>query len=158
MFNNLSITKTLIRRHCPDFNFTEFQKTPITPLVKPLNQCKLALITTGGLHLKTDIPFKTTTRDGDCSYRKLPVDVTPEDIAVSHRWYNHKFINEDLNCVFPIDRMREQVKEGTIDSLSQEHYSFMGHIYKTGALIKNAEKVGKQLKESGVDIVFITPT
>jgi len=158
MFSPLKITTALIRRHCPDFKFRVLNKTPVTPLAKPLNECKLALITTGGLHLKTDAPFKTKTKDGDCSFRKLPGDVTPEDIAISHRWYNHKFINTDLNCVFPIDRMREQVKKGTIKSLSQQHYSFMGHIYKTGPLIKNAKNVAKQLKEVGVNIAFITPT
>lgn len=158
MLNPLNITRALIRRHCPDFKFRVFDKTPVTPLAKPLNKCRLALITTGGLHLKTDEPFKTKTKDGDCSFRKLPGDVTSADIAVSHRWYNHKFISADLNCVFPIDRMREQVQKGTIKSLSREHYSFMGHIYKTGPLIKNAKKVGRQLKERGVDIAFITPT
>lgn len=107
--------------------------------------------------MKTDTPFLTETRYGDCSYRMLPGDLKYQDIAVSHKWYNHKFVNADLNCVFPIDRMREYAAKGTIESLSDEHYSFMGHIYKTEALIENAKKVSKRLRDIGADIVFITP-
>ncbi len=158
MLNKLRITTALIKRRRPDFEFKTFRNAPITPLTKPLNKCKLALITTGGLHLKTDPPFDLTTQNGDCSYRKLPGDIRQEDIAISHKWYNHKFINADLNCVFPIDRMREYVEKGRIKSLSEEHYSFMGHIYGTEGLIKNSIKVGKGLKEIGVNIAFITPT
>ncbi len=158
MLSKIKITAALIRRNRPEFEFKTFRNTPITPLTKPLNKCKLALITTGGLHLKTDTPFDLTTQDGDCSVRKLPGDITQEDISISHKWYNHKFINADLNCVFPIDRMREYVKKGTIKSLAEEHYSFMGHIYGTDPLINNAKKTGRRLKEIGVDIAFITPT
>jgi len=158
MLNSLVLTKKLIQAKYPSFEYTVFHDTPITPLGKPLSECKLALVTTGGLHLKTDIPFDTKFKGGDCSYRMLTDEVKHEDIMVTHESYDHGFINEDLNCVFPIDRMREYVQEGKIKSLSEEYYSFMGHIYVTGPLLENSRKVGKQLKELGVDIAFLTPT
>ena len=150
--------KNFIRKKYPPFDYTVMNDTPVTPLAKPLNECKLALVTTGGLHLKTDAPFDTKFIEGDCSYRILPNNVQQDDIMVTHESYDHKFINEDLNCVFPIDRMREFVQDGTINSLSEEHYSFMGHIYETGPLVENSIKVGERLKELGVDIAFLTPT
>lgn len=150
--------KNYIRKKYPPFNYTVMHDTPVTPVTKPLNECKLALVTTGGLHLKSDTPFDTKFIEGDCSYRILPNNVKHEDIMVTHESYDHKFINEDLNCVFPIDRMREFVQDGKIKSLSEEHYSFMGHIYETAPLLENAKKVGERLKELGVDIAFLTPT
>jgi D-proline reductase (dithiol) PrdB len=96
--------------------------------------------------------------DGDSSFRKIPIDVQADDLHIAHKWYNHKFINTDINCVFPIERFREYVKKGTIGSISEEHYSFMGHIYKTGELVKSSKKLGRILKDNGVDIVFLTPT
>ena len=158
MLSSLKITLALIKRHAADFEFKVFRDTPVTPLSKPLERCKLALITTGGLHLRTDAPFDLNIMDGDSSFRVIPKDVQAEDLHISHKWYNHKFINTDLNCVFPIDRMREYVNKGRIGSLSEEHYSFMGHIYKTGELVKSSKKLGRILKESGVDIAFLTPT
>ena len=158
MIKSLALTKGIIRKKYPAFEYTIFNDTPVTPLSKPLNKCKLALLTTGGLHLKTDTPFDTKHKEGDCSFRILPGDMEHKDIMVTHESYDHKFINEDINCVFPVDRMREYVREGMIASLSEEHYSFMGHIYVTGPLLENSAKVGKRLKDLGVDIAFLTPT
>lgn len=158
MINHLLITKSLIKRRRPDFDFTIFHDSPVTLLSKSLRECKLALVTTGGLHLKTDTPFDLSLKDGDCSYRKLPGEVGSDDLIVSHKWYNHKFINTDLNCVLPVDRMKEYVSSGIIKSLSDEHISFMGHIYDASPLISNSVKAGKHLKGLGVDIAFLTPT
>jgi len=158
MISSLKITTALIKRYCPDFEFAIYDDTPITPLTKPLSKCKLALITTGGIHLKSDIPFYVKEPGGDCSFRMLPDNIGDDDLRVSHKWYNHKFINTDINCVFPIDRMREYVKKGRISSMSEKHFSFMGHIYETKPLIENAQKVGNHLKKLKVDIAFLTPT
>jgi D-proline reductase (dithiol) PrdB len=158
MINSLKITEALIRRKRPEFRFRVFQDTTVTPLAKPLKKCKAALITTAGLHLKTDKPFDLNLKNGDSSYRILPAEVRNEDMHVSHKWYNHKFIQADLNCVSPIDRMKEYVKKGKIRSLADEHYSFMGHIYETTSLIKHSRELGKRLKKLDVDIVFLTPT
>ncbi len=158
MIKSLIDTKMIIQKKYPPFEYTVCSDTHVTPLKKPLNECKAALLTTGGLHLKTDTPFDTKYKEGDCSYRILPGDVTHDEIMVTHESYDHKFINADLNCVFPIDRMREYVRDGKIKSLSEEHYSFMGHIYVTGPLLENSAKAGKKLKELGVDIAFLTPT
>lgn len=158
MSDLLENAKNYIRKKYPPFEYTVSDDPTVTPLTKPLNECKLALVTTGGLHLKNDIPFDTKFIEGDCSYRILPNNVKHEDIMITHESYDHRFINEDLNCVFPIDRMREFVQEGKIKSLAEEHYSFMGHIYETALLLENSIKVGERLKELGVDIAFLTPT
>ena len=158
MLNSLKITLALIKRHRSDFEFKIFTDTPVTPLSKPLNKCRIALITTGGLHLRTDEPFDQNILDGDSSFRKIPRDIKADGLHIAHKWYNHKFINADLNCVLPIDRMREYVQNGTIGSLSEENYSFMGHIYKAEALLKSSKKLGRILKENDVDIAFLTPT
>ncbi len=158
MIKSLLDTKKIIQKKYPAFEYTVFNDTPVTPLSKPLHECKMTLLTTGGLHLKTDSPFDTKHKEGDCSYRMLPGDMDHKDIMVTHESYDHTFINKDFNCVFPVDRMREYVQEGTINSLSEEHYSFMGHIYVIGPLLDNAAAVGKRLKGLGVDIAFLTPT
>jgi D-proline reductase (dithiol) PrdB len=97
-------------------------------------------------------------KEGDPSYRTLPGAISPHDLRISHKWYDHRSIKSDINCVFPIDRMREYVSEKRVGRLSEEHFSFMGHIFDTAPLMENAEKAGRRLKELKVDIVFLTPT
>ncbi|MBI5445463.1 MAG: hypothetical protein HY900_30145 [Deltaproteobacteria bacterium] len=154
----LEQTREAIRKKYPAFEYTVCQDTPITPLRKPLADCKVALLTTGGLHRTTDLPFDTKHLEGDCSYRLLPGDIQHQDIGISHESYDHAFINKDLNCVFPIDRMREYVQEGKIKALSEEHYSVMGHIYVTEPLMESARAMGRRLRELDVDAAFLTPT
>lgn len=158
MASALEKTREAILKKYPAFQYTVFDDTPVTPLAKPLSESKLALLTTGGLHLRTDTPFDTRYLEGDCSYRMLPGTVRHEDIAVTHESYDHKFIDADWNCVFPVDRMREYLREGRLGGLSEEHYSFMGHIYVTGPLLENARAVGRRLRELGVEAAFLTPT
>lgn len=65
---------------------------PWTPLAKPLDRCRFALITSGGLYDKRkDPPFDLAreTREpswGDPSYRVISVDVPPAEIGATHQY------------------------------------------------------------------------
>ena len=90
---------------------------PITPepvwtmLDKPLKQCKVAFITAGGIHQKTQVPYDTS---GDYSYRVIPSDIETSKLMVTHGGFDNSDINKDVNAMFPLDRLRELVKEGFI--------------------------------------------
>lgn len=133
---------------------------PVTPepvwteLKKPLSECKVAFITAGGIHIKTQNPFDTS---GDYSYRAIPSDIATSELTVTHGGFDNSDINKDANSMLPLDRLRELVEEGYIGSLSDEMYGFMGgggNIDK----FKNetGPEIAKKLKEQGVDIVLCT--
>ena len=48
-----------------------YEASPWAPLSKPLNRCRVALITTGGLYVEGQEPFNVA---GDWSFRHLPKD------------------------------------------------------------------------------------
>jgi D-proline reductase (dithiol) PrdB len=157
--NLVEKTRKEIQKKVPEFQFSTFSTSPWTPLTKDIRECKAALITTGGLHLKTDVPFDTRYLEGDCSYRQLPNTVTADEIMVTHESYDHRHINKDLNCVFPIDRFRELERDHVIRSLASTHYSFMGHIYVTEPLVnETALEVAQKILADKVDFAFLTPT
>lgn len=159
MENLLETTTKEIQKKFPEFQFATFSTSPWTPLTKDIRECKAVLITTGGLHLRTDIPFDTGYLKGDCSYRELPKTITADNIMVTHESYDHRYINKDLNCVFPIDRFRELERDHVIGSLAPTHYSFMGHIYVTEPLVnETAPEVAEKLLAEEVDFAFLTPT
>ncbi|MEE8573946.1 MAG: selenoprotein B, partial [Thermodesulfobacteriota bacterium] len=47
----------------------ELTGIPFTKLTRPISECKVALVTTAGVHLKTDTPFGTASPDGDFTFR-----------------------------------------------------------------------------------------
>ena len=94
---------------------------PITPkpvfakVTKPLKDMKIAIVTAAGVHMKKDKPFNLA---GDTSYRVVPSSATDDELMVSHGGYDNTDVNKDINCMFPIDRLRELADEGFIGSLA----------------------------------------
>ncbi len=125
-----------------------------TPLTKPLNTCKVAFITAGGIHRKSQAPFDTS---GDYSYRSIPSAISTSELMVTHGGFDNSDINKDVNAMFPLDRLHELVKEGFIGSLAKEMYGFMGgggNVDKFRS--ETGPEIAEKLKVQGVDIVLCT--
>ncbi len=125
-----------------------------TPVTKPLSEMVIALATAAGVHVKTDKRFNLA---GDTGFRKVPGDVNSDDLMVSHGGYDNSDVNKDINCMFPIDRIRELAKEGYIKGVAPTHIGFMGG----GGNVKvfteeTGPEIGRILKEEGVDAVLMT--
>ena len=134
--------------------------SPHTPLRKPLNRCRVALITTAGLHLPEQTPYNDRMIGGDCSYREIPNTVDTQTLALGHRSkaFDASGTKDDINLVLPLDRFRELENAGKIGSLNDRHFSFMGSITQPKPLIeKTAPEVAQLLKTDSVDVVFLTP-
>ena len=123
---------------------------------KPLDQCRLALVTTGGVHLPDQRRFDIDDFEGDCSYREIPTDA--EDLTWTHAYYRPDE-GSDLNAVFPLGTMRSLVGDGLVGGLSSRHFSFMGAIHDPTPLVEDtAPEVAIKLVEDGVDAVLLTPS
>ncbi len=125
-----------------------------TPVTKSLNEMTIAIATAAGVHLKSDERFNLS---GDTTYRIVPADVNSDDLMVSHGGYDNTDVNRDINCMFPIDRLRELVEEGFIKAVAPKHIGFMGgggnvKVFKE----KTGKEIAKILKEEGVDGVVMT--
>ena len=76
---------------------------------------------------------------------------------VSHGGYDNGDVNEDINCMFPIDRIHELAAEGFIRACALVHAGFMGgggnqekFKHETGPAIE------QMFKEEDVDAVILT--
>jgi D-proline reductase (dithiol) PrdB len=127
-----------------------------TPLLagKPLGQRRVAIISTAGLHKRGDRAF----RPGDGSYRVIPADTPANELVMSHISVNfdRTGFQQDLNTVFPIDRLRELVAEGTLGSMASVHYSFMG-AFPPAAAEPHAQHLAGLLKADKVDAALLIP-
>jgi D-proline reductase (dithiol) PrdB len=128
--------------------------------VEQLSQSKIALLTTGGFHLKEEQPFDMSDDKGDPSYREIEVSLPPERFMITHDYYDHKDAEQDRNVVFPIERLKELAAEGFVGGLHSHAYSFMGHVADDTHLPKleeNARTIGRKLKAAGVRVALLTP-
>ena len=139
----------------------ENEDFPWTTMSKPLSECKVALVTTAGLHVRGDKPFTTAKDGGDASFRVIPRLTDPADIVQSHTSiaFDHTGIYRDINVTFPIDRLKEMYQRGEIGSLADNYYSFMGAVRDvTGFIEESGSDVAAKLKKDDVDVVLLTPT
>lgn len=131
--------------------------TPFVALGKPLAACRLAIVTTAGLHCRGDRLFGP----GDQTYRVIPSDTPAADILQSHTsiGFDRSPIMRDLNISFPIDRTRELVSQGELGGLAPHCYSFMGALRDTARLERETgPEVARRLREEGADLALVTPT
>ena len=130
-------------------------------MAKPLSQSKLGLVTTAGLHLRTDKPFIAVHEGEDTSFRVIPRSAKADEILQSHTsiGFDHTGIYRDINVTFPIDRLQELVDQKKIGSLSDNYYSFMGALRDVSDIVENTgPEVARRLKDEGVEVVLLTPT
>jgi len=145
----------------PDLEWTAFtEPTMPTPLKKPINACKVALVVTAGAYLaESQIRFDNRNPQGDDSYRIIPSNTPVEQIALSHPGYDTKRALTDLDTVFPFHLLRRMQENGTIGAVAPRHFSFMGYIPRTERLLwNNAPQVARNLRDDGVNLAILVPS
>ncbi len=122
---------------------------------RPLAETTVAIVTTAGLHPSGDRPFNP----GSVEYRLVPGDIDFADLRMSHLSVNfdRSGFQQDINTVFPLERLRELAEAGVIGGVSRYHYSFMGAQPEPTRLERTGEEIGRLLAEDGVDAAFLTP-
>jgi D-proline reductase (dithiol) PrdB len=136
---------------------------PWTPLSKPVKECTVALISSGGIALQTDSPFDQAGERrnpwwGDPSYRVVPQTATEHDVELYHLHINPHFAKQDLNCLFPLQRLHELEEVQEIGRAAPRHYSFMGYILRPKTLLEESTPaIVRHLRSDDVDVVVLVP-
>ncbi len=133
---------------------------PWSPARVPLPEARIALVTSAGVHLKDDSPFDMENPDGDASCRVIPGDASLRDLTITHDYYDHRAADRDLNCVFPLERLRELARTGRIGRVAPRHIGTMGHILgpeERRLVAETAPAIARLLVADGVDYVLATP-
>ncbi len=93
---------------------------PFTPFAGRLEDATICLVSTAAVRTKDDPPFRT---DGDTTWRVIPAETEAKDLRYDDTHYDHACVDRDMNCVFPIDRVRELAVEGRVGGLTARHFS-----------------------------------
>ncbi len=141
--------KLLMSLPCATFDTNPWVEGP------PLNQRRLAMVTTAGLHLRSDRPFQIDPHD---FYRVIPGNVSANDLVMSHlaASFDRSGYQRDWNVVFPLDRLRELEAEGFIGSLADFHYS-VSSAHSAEEFAAPAREIASLLKKDNVDGVLLLP-
>ena len=117
---------------------------PFTPFDRELAKSRVALVTAAGVHRRDQEPFNIEDELGDLTFRVLADNVKATDLMVSHHHYDHRDADQDINVVFPIERLRELQAEELIGEVARENIGYMGYSMQ---LKRMYEEVAPQIAE-----------
>jgi D-proline reductase (dithiol) PrdB len=130
---------------------------PYTPMWKELNKMKIALVTTGGVRRITDEAYND---EGDERFYVLPADVNVADLTVNYAapaGYDFADTLEDVNVMFPIERLRELAEEGFIGGVAAKHIVSMGYTMKLKKVYEETvPAIAREFERSNADAVILT--
>ncbi|HEV2128765.1 MAG TPA: glycine/sarcosine/betaine reductase selenoprotein B family protein [Thermomicrobiales bacterium] len=143
----------------PDFGWRAFDRfSPVNPMRVPLEESRVAFVTTAGAHLADQPPFNLGTT-GDPSFRAFASNTPLDDLVLTHGGYNTRRTTEDKNAVLLLDHLRHAAATGVIGSLAATVYSFMGYVANTAPLMQESgPAVARRLIDDQVDLVLLAPT
>lgn len=137
----------------PPYRWAVNTDAPWAPLPKPLRECRVALISSGGFYLKGQPPFQ----EDDISYRSIPKDADLKDLRIYHHGYRDSDADRDPNCVFPIERLRELEAEGVIGELADPALSFLINYSARREVTERAPRIVEKIKAMAADAAFLVP-
>jgi D-proline reductase (dithiol) PrdB len=130
------------------------ETVPFTPLKKPIAQCRVAMISSGGFMYRDQPRFHRE----DSTYRRIPKNAGRDELNVWHFGYPTQDAATDPNCVFPLERLRELEAAGVIGELIDPVFSFMGGIYSARKVRDElAPQIVDELKRAHADAFYLVP-
>ena len=142
----------------PPYQWTVNDEAPLTPLRKPLARCTVSLLTSGGVSRREAPPFDPDARN-DLRLDAIARDAPSDGFQIHDHYYDHRDAGRDINCIFPIDRLRELAAAGEIGAVAARLWSgFMGRIYVRKTVTGEAAPAfAQKLAADGVDLLVLVP-
>ena len=149
----------LAREAHSEFVFTPNPRVRSSLVHKQPPEWTVALVTTAGVHRKDQSPFDVLSPRGDPSFREIPSETPSDFFSISDTHYDNSDADADINCLFPIDRLRELAAERAIGAVFPMHFGLMGFAPNPArdGWLDSANTVAARLKENGVDVALLTP-
>lgn len=142
----------------PGSMISNSETVPLASLSKPLSQSRVCFVSTSGVQPKNTLPFDTVHPVGDYSFRRVPSDSKPDDLEIHQLKYPTFGAKEDLNVIFPIQRLQELVEEGVIGGLTKNFYAFIGYNMDAERLQETlAKDLAAAIAEEKPDAVIAAP-
>ena len=139
-------------RNYPPYRWVVNHEAPWTPLVKPIRECRVGLISSGGFYVEGQPPFGAN----DTSLRLVPMATKREALRIYHHGYRDDDPDRDPNCVLPLERLRELAAAGEIGGVSDAAVSFVMS-YHPRRDLERAPKIAAELHRMEVDAVLCVP-
>lgn len=141
--------------HAPYQWVSNSDQPPWQTLNKPLSDCKLGVVASGGIYRYGQVAFHYKD---DISYRRIPIATPSDELRVTHFAYDLTAARTDPNAVLPLQALNDLIDNGRVGALAPNALTFMGGIYSSRKVRDTlAPAMVAELKKDEVDLALLIP-
>ena len=139
------------------FEWAHFEDVPFTPLSKPLDQCRVATVSTADVYVVGD--------DGAAAHNAFTGEVysIPSDAPVAwlhstmEHYDRHATHMDDIDSFLPLTRLAELAAAGRIGGVTARSHGVFTSYSKRKTLRVDGPEILKRAREDGADVALLTP-
>lgn len=148
-----------INERYPGSMISKDDYVPLARLTKPLSEARVTMVSSCGVHLKSQRSMDVTHPFGYFGFRRVPSSARHDDLIIHQLKFPHDDADLDINVSFPTERLQEMVAEGEIGGVSDDFYSFIGYNmdpdrFEAEVADPIAEAIGR---EAYADLALLAP-
>jgi D-proline reductase (dithiol) PrdB len=137
---------------------TDLEPAQPRPLSRPLSESSVALVTSSAITQPGQPPMDGPNIEGDYTIRLLDIDTPTADLRTWHTHFDTTAAQQDMNVVYPIDRLKELAAEGVIGRVASPGVSYMGYFSNVFRIRDEvAPAIVEAVQRSGADAAVLVP-
>lgn len=141
-----------------NYPFVENTYAPFTPMRRALPMLNLALISSAGAYIDGTQAFDTEARDGDATFREIPIEVEAADLLYAARGYDAASVRQDRNSQIPVERLLEYEANNVIGRLNPVWWSLCGWIPNARLVAeRSAPQIAERVARYEVQAALLIP-
>ena len=141
------------------YRWAQYRDVPFAPLHKPLNQCRMALVTTAA-------PYQPDKGDqgpgapynSEAKFYTVFSDTTNSDpdLRVSHIGIDRKHTTaEDMRTWFPLKQLKRLSRDGMIGGITDQFYGAPTNRSHNRTINVDCPEIFKRIRKDGGDVAVI---
>lgn len=139
------------------YRWAHFDRSPFTPLTKPLARCRVGLATTSELAVLGEPGPWDDEGDAARDVYALPTSTPTEKLYTRKEAFDrYETTLDDVESYLPITRLREYVDQGRIGDLAPRFQVIYSQYSQRKTLEVDAPAMLRQMREDGVDVAVLT--
>jgi hypothetical protein len=142
------------------YRWAHFEEIPFTRLSKPLRRCRLTIVTTSDIAVRSESGGRESVDKDTLVGRiySIPFDVAAERLYSRNEHYDqHATSLDDVNAYCPVDRVRELAATGRIGGFAPRFHAAYTSYSQRITMERDAPEVLRRCREDEVDAVLLTP-
>ncbi len=139
----------------PPLPIAELGAPALTPPAAPLASTRVMIVTSAGVRPASEPPFEPVN---DMTFRRLDAATPSAQLRPSHPTPVRRPSEQDVNVVYPVDRLRELADGHVIGGVTAFHLSYLGTIKKLTELVTGlAVRMVEAAREAGAGAALLVP-